>query len=137
MLTMGNELPPGAQQVLQKRAAAMDEKTLLLPIVQGDQVVGVLGFESEDGRKTWSADEVALIESLSEQLMLAAENQRLLDETQRRAAREQLSREVTAEMRRSLDVTTVLRTAIRQLQESLNLTEAEVWIETDTSTGEM
>ncbi len=135
MLTLGNELPAGAQQVLQQRAAAMDEKTLLLPIVQGDQVVGVLGFESEDGRKTWSADEVALIESLSEQLMLAAENQRLLDETQRRAARERLSREVTAEMRRSLDVTTVLRTAIRQLQESLNLTEAEVWIETDTSAG--
>ncbi len=137
MLTLGNELPPAAQQVFQKRTAAMDEKTLLLPIVQGDQVVGVLGFESEDGRKTWSADEVALIQSLSEQLMLAAENQRLLDETQRRAAREQLSREVTAEMRRSLDVTTVLRTAIRQLQESLNLTEAEVWIETDTSAGDM
>ncbi len=136
LLTLGNELPPGAQQVLQQRAAAIDEKTLLLPIVQGDQVIGLLGFESEDGRKTWSADEVALIESLSEQLMLAAETQRLLDETQRRAAREQLSREVTAEMRRSLDVTTVLRTAIRQLQESLNLTEAEVWIETATSGGE-
>lgn len=134
MLTLGNELPPAAQQVFQKRTTAMDEKTLLLPIVQGDQVVGVLGFESEDGRKTWSADEVALIQSLSEQLMLAAENQRLLDETQRRAAREQLSREATAEMRRSLDVTTVLRTAIRQLQESLDLTEAEVWIETETST---
>ncbi|HOT90659.1 MAG TPA: GAF domain-containing protein [Anaerolineae bacterium] len=132
LLTLGDELPPGVQQVLQKRAATMDEKTLLLPIVQGDQVIGVLGFESEEGRKTWSTDEVTLIESLSEQLLLAAENQRLLDETQRRAARERLSREVTAEMRRSLDVTTVLRTAIRELQESLNLTEAEVWIETGT-----
>ncbi len=136
LLTRGDELPPDVQPVLQKRAAAVDEKTLLLPLVQGDQVIGVLGFENEAGRKTWSADEVALIEALSEQLLLAAENQRLLDETQRRAARERLSREVTAEMRRSLDVTTVLRTAIRELQESLGLTEAEVWIETEAGAEE-
>ncbi len=130
VLTLDAEPLPETRPVLQERAVTMDEKKLLLPLIQGDQLVGVLGFENEEGRKTWRADEIALLEALAEQLLLAAENQRLLDETQRRAARERLSREITAEMRRSLDITTVLRTALRQFKESLDLTEAEVWVET-------
>jgi len=59
-------------------------------------------------------------------LALAADNLRLLDETQRRAAHERLTGEVTARVRETLDVDTVLQTAAREMREALGLEEVEV-----------
>lgn len=109
-----------------RRSDAPD--VLALPIRVREQVVGVI-----DGRKpggaAWTQDEIDLLQTLTEQLSAALEGAQLYEDTQRRAAREQVAREITSEMRRSLDVTTVLQTAISQLRTSLDLTEAEVWIE--------
>jgi GAF domain-containing protein len=101
---------------------------LAIPIRVRDQVIGVIDGRKSDGT-AWSEDEIGLLQTLTEQLSTALEGAQLYEDTQRRAAREQLAREITAEMRRSLDVTTVLQTALHQLRTSLGLTEAEVWIE--------
>jgi hypothetical protein len=57
---------------------------------------------------------------------LAAENLRLLDETQRRAARERLIGEVTGRVRETLDMNTVLKVAVRELRQSLGLPEVVI-----------
>lgn len=101
---------------------------LAIPIRVRDQVIGVIDGRKSDGTP-WKPHEIDLLQTLTEQLSTALEGAQLYEDTQRRAAREQLAREITAEMRRSLDVTTVLQTALHQLRTSLNLTEAEVWIE--------
>lgn len=101
---------------------------LAVPIRVRDQVIGVIDGRKPDGT-VWSKEEVNLLQTLTEQLSTALEGAQLYEDTQRRAAREQVAREITAEMRRSLDVTTVLQTALYQLRSSLDLTEAEVWIE--------
>lgn len=101
---------------------------LTIPIRVRDQVIGIIDGRKPDGT-AWSTEEVSLLQTLTEQLSTALEGAQLYEDTQRRAAREQVAREVTAEMRRSLDVTTVLQTALYQLRTSLGLTEAEVWIE--------
>jgi GAF domain-containing protein len=112
--------------------AAGEGDTLALPIRVRDQVIGVIDGRKPDG-STWSAEEITLLQTLTEQLSTALEGAQLYEDTQRRAAREQLAREITAEMRRSLEVTTVLQTALYQLRTSLGLTEAEVWIEEESS----
>ncbi len=101
---------------------------LAIPIRVRDQVIGVIDGRKSDGTP-WKPHEIDLLQTLTEQLSTALEGAQLYEDTQRRAAREQLAREITAEMRRSLDVTTVLQTALHQLRTSLGLTEAEVWIE--------
>ncbi|HQE91226.1 MAG TPA: GAF domain-containing protein [Anaerolineae bacterium] len=101
---------------------------LAIPIRVRDQVIGVIDGHKSAGT-AWSEEEIALLQTLTEQLSVALEGAQLYEDTQRRAAREQLAREITAEMRRSLDVTTVLQTALHQLRAALGLTEAEVWIE--------
>ena len=73
-----------------------------------------------------AADDAGLVHALAEQLSLAAENQRLLDVTQRREAAERLTREVTAEMRQTLDVDQVLQSAVRRIAEALDATEASI-----------
>ncbi len=105
---------------------------LAIPIRVRDQVIGVIDGRKPDGA-AWSEEEISLLQTLTEQLSTALEGAQLYEDTQRRAVREQLAREITAEMRRSLDVTTVLQTTLHQLRTSLGLSEAEVWIEETSS----
>ncbi len=51
---------------------------------------------------------------------------RLYEDARRRATREQLVSEVTARMRESLDMDTVLQTAIREIGDALGIAEVEV-----------
>jgi GAF domain-containing protein len=98
---------------------------MVVPIVQAGQVVGALGFEG----KEWTTEEVALVEALSEQFAQAAENQRLIEETQERAARERLTGEVASRMRESLDVDAVLQTAAREMRRALRLHDISIRLE--------
>jgi GAF domain-containing protein len=104
MVPLGERLTPEAQYVLQNRQAVMDHGRMVIPVAQGEQIVGVLGFEHPPDKPGWGSEDVALIESLSEQLLLAAENQRLIDETQRAAARERLLGQIAGRVREELDM---------------------------------
>jgi GAF domain-containing protein len=103
-----------------------DEATLAIPISVRGKVIGVLDICKSGEAGGWTPEEMALVERVSDQLGLALESARLYQDTQRRAAREQLTGEVTARMRETLDVETVLQTAVREMRERLNLAEAEV-----------
>ena len=99
---------------------------LAVPIKLRDQVLGVLRLNKGTSGETWSPDEVALLEELALQLSVALESARLYSDTQRRASREQMMGELTARMRESLDVETVLKTAVREMREALSVAEVEV-----------
>jgi GAF domain-containing protein/HAMP domain-containing protein len=62
---------------------ASSSSTLVVPIVLRDQPIGALGFKGARGQRQWNADDIALVEAIAEQLALAADNLRLLQETQR------------------------------------------------------
>jgi GAF domain-containing protein len=89
-------------------------------LLRGALVGGVTVYD-DSGEREWTEDEIALMEVVAERMAIIAENMRLLDETQRRAAREQLTGEVTARMRESLDMETVLRTAVQDIREVMDL----------------
>ncbi|MBN1660440.1 MAG: GAF domain-containing protein, partial [Anaerolineae bacterium] len=93
-----------------------------------DAVVGALGFRKRAGEGEWTDEEQQVLMGLTAQLEVALESARLYQDTQRRAAQEQLIGEVTARMRESLDTDTVLRTAISEMGEALELFDVEVWL---------
>ncbi len=103
---------------------------LVVPIMLRGQPLGALGFEEPAGKRQWSEEDIALVEEIAEQLALAADNLRLLDETEHRATRERLIAELTTHMRQTLDVDTVLQTAVRDIGETLGLSELVVRIGT-------
>jgi GAF domain-containing protein/HAMP domain-containing protein len=100
---------------------------LVMPIVQAGRVVGALGFEGRE----WTAEEVALVEALSEQLAQAAENQRLIEETQERAARERLTRETVDQIRGADDMSSILQLAAQALGRQLNASEVVIRLGTE------
>jgi GAF domain-containing protein/HAMP domain-containing protein len=93
--------------------------TLSIPLKVRDQVIGVIGFQKDENSDSWTADDVSLLETLTEQLGVALESARLYQDTQHHAAHERLTREITDEMRRNVDVEAVLRTAVTSLGRTL------------------
>lgn len=104
---------------------------ILVPIRGRDTVLGVVRFRKPETAETWADAEIGLMQTLTEQLSVALESARLYEDTQRRAAREQLTGEITARMRETLDVEQVLQTALQEIGKSLQL-ETEVWLGTHT-----
>jgi signal transduction histidine kinase/CheY-like chemotaxis protein len=85
-----------------------DSHSLALPIRLQDQVVGVLGFNRKTGHP-WSAQEIAAVETITEQLGLALEKQRLFDQTQTALAETELLYNATAELNTAQNYTDILR----------------------------
>ncbi|KPL07097.1 hypothetical protein AMJ86_05900 [bacterium SM23_57] len=103
-----------------------DEKILKLPIKARNLVIGELISQKSNMAGDWLPEEITLLETIVEQLGIALESARLYEETQRRAAFEKLTREVTAQMRKSLDIDTVLRIAASEFKRVLDLSEVEI-----------
>jgi GAF domain-containing protein len=97
-----------------------------MPLKVRDQTVGVLRFQKEGEDKTWTAEEKKLLGVLTEELGQALESARLYEDTQRRAARERLTSHITARMRETLDMETVVQTALREIGENLGIAEIKL-----------
>lgn len=140
MLALGAEVLPEVRKAMTEGSSVVgmgngtkgdpaeesSSSTLVAPIMLRGQPVGALGFR-EKGRQ-WSDDEIALAEAIAEQFALAADNLRLLDETQRRAAREQILNQMAARFTRSFDIDAVLQTVVRELGQLPRLLEASAHI---------
>ncbi len=118
------------EQVVRRGETVLGEErslaTLAAPIKVRDRVIGVLNAHRSAGAGEWTPEEIALLETLAEQLGLALESARLYQDTQRRAAREQLIGEVATRMRQTLDMETVLRTAAQEVRQALGLPEVVI-----------
>lgn len=108
---------------------------LVAPITLRGQPIGVLGIQPPGDGRSWSDEDVALAEAVAEQFAQAADNLRLLDETQRSAARTRRTSEVAARMRETLDVELVLRTAVDEIYQTLGLSEVLVRLVTEEEDG--
>lgn len=88
---------------------------LVVPTALRGGAIGVLGVHSDDPARVWTEDQIALVEAIAERMALAADNLRLLDASQRRASREQLTREITDKMRRATSMESLVQTAVHEM----------------------
>jgi PAS domain S-box-containing protein len=100
--------------------------TLIAPLMLRGQMIGAVGFEQDDPDRQLSAEDRAVIEAVTSQVALALENARLFEEAQRRASREELTSAITARIRASLDIDTVLKTAVEEMRQALGLPEVVI-----------
>jgi K+-sensing histidine kinase KdpD/CheY-like chemotaxis protein len=73
---------------------------MVIPIKLQDEVIGVLDLQELDEKRQWTQEEVEIATDVADQLALALENARLVEETQRRtrqlAAASAVARDATA-----------------------------------------
>ena len=99
---------------------------LLVPLKIRDEVIGILGLQETDDTRHWAPEEIALVEAVAEQMAQAAENLRLLDQTQRRAAREHRVNEIGAKIRAAHSLEESLQIAVREVGLSLSAPQTSV-----------
>jgi len=124
---------PGARQVLQSGQTTLDEQdpaVLYVPVKLRNQVIGVIKSRTA-GNNTWTPENVQTIESLVEQLGVALESARVYQETRMRAERERLLSEAAERMSETMDVESVLQTALREIGNLLNAGNIDIHIGTE------
>jgi GAF domain-containing protein len=107
-------------------SASVPGETYRVPLVIRDQIIGDLTIESSNAVLT--AEEIQLIEATAAQTAQALENARLIQETQYKAYQEELIGEFSSRIRESLNLDSLLRTAVRELGDRLNLSEVEAYV---------
>ncbi len=137
---LGDAVLPEIRQAVERRSVTTlagdgaqggrGHSALVAPVALRGAVIGALGIHDDDGARQWTESEIALVEAVAERMALAAENLRLLEETQHRAAREQLTGQVTARIRETLDVESVLETAVDEIYRVLGLERAVIRLAT-------
>ncbi|MBK8987490.1 MAG: GAF domain-containing protein [Chloroflexi bacterium] len=117
-LLAGNpQVGPDAQRLADALGA---KSAIFFPLVAGDQWFGfVAGLSAEPLRLTQA--EIRQISSLTGLAASVSQTQRLFDQTQQRARREQSLREVTARVFAAADADTILQTAVREVSRTLGL----------------
>jgi len=102
---------------------------LAVPITLRGQTIGALGLRRDEAGG-WTADDIALVQAVAEQVALTLENMRLFEEARRRARREQIIREITTKMRGSTDLDTILQTTVQELAKVLGTSRTFVQLGT-------
>lgn len=120
----------GMRQAKQEgRIVQEDPATLAVPVKSRDeQVLGVVRFRRAPETGVWNAQQVALVETLTDRLSQALESARLYEESRRLALQERLVGTVSARIRESLELESVLQVAARELAEAFGLADVVIRI---------
>ena len=115
---------------------AAQEASIVVPIVLRGQVIGALKVKAPEQDRTWSRDEINLAEVISERLSLALENSRLLQESQNKAATEQIISDIATKIGASVRTENILRTTASELSQLLNNADIFIDLNSKTISGE-
>ena len=93
------------------------------------QELGDFTIQRDAGEAPWTEHEIEVIRDTMNQVALALENARLLQETIRRADRERVVTEISSRLWASTDINTILRTALEDLGRTLEAADAVIQLE--------
>lgn len=97
-----------------------------VPITVRGSVIGYLHAQKPQDYSHWNDEEREMLLTLTEQLGIALESARLFEDTLTRAERERLIGQIANRVRETLDIETVLKTAVVEMQSAMDLHEVEV-----------
>lgn len=120
---------PEMGAALQETKPVLDNETqkrVAIPVRVSGQTVGVVAARKSSSAGKWSASEVQLLDSMTDQLTAAIDRARLYSQAQHAASRQRTIAEVGARLRASLHIETVLQSAANEIREALNLGEVEI-----------
>ncbi len=120
-----SQLPDEISTAIREGRVYTENNSAYLPVRVREHTIAHLRLRKKEN-SPWKDNELVWMQTVSDQIAQALESARLYQEAQQRATREQLLSTFTARMRETLDLQSVLQTAIRELRQALGLAEAEV-----------
>jgi signal transduction histidine kinase/CheY-like chemotaxis protein len=99
---------------------------MAVPIRLQDQILGVLEFRDEEGKRIWTEEDRMLAEEITNQLALALENARLFHQAAARTQELALVNRIVSSVAGSLDLLSSLDTIASELARVLSLGHASI-----------
>ncbi len=121
----------GSSSRISPRLAAMvgAQSGAWIPMLAEERVIGVLVFASTDTKRTFAADELAVLQAIASEAALALERLRSEAALSDALAREQSTAQVVRRIRAQLDPGGVLDVAREELSRALDLTAVSITID--------
>ena len=111
--------PINANEILMLESEPM----LSIPVRLRGQIIGKLKLKPYDKKRTLTDEEVSLVEATIERVALALEGARLLEDAQRRAAKERTISEGAAHVSQVSDIESILNATAEELERALGSSE--------------
>jgi GAF domain-containing protein len=100
---------------------------LAIPLIAAGRITGVLDIHSAK-LNAFGEDEIAILQTLSGQVAVAAQNARLFSQVSQRAERERKVVEITGRIRATNDISSILQTAVSELRRALGISSGTVMV---------
>lgn len=107
--------------------------SLLVPLLIQGEVIGVIGVERDDPNHIWSAEEMEIAQAAANRAALTLENARLLEDSQKRAAKEKTISEASARIGTAFNIENILHITAEELERILG--DAEIAIQFQNESG--
>ena len=105
---------------------------IFAPLVAGGQWIGYINVLYKN-TTTFTESSIRRLASIAGQSAVAIQNLGLLEATSRKAQREQMLREITAQVRSSADIDTIMKTAVQEIGRALGR-KTSISLEKDSKT---
>jgi len=100
--------------------------SLSIPLMLRGIKIGTLKLNDPDPNRIWTDEEISLVQATADRTALAIENARLLQDAQKRAAKERAIGEISSKIGSLVNVDNIVQTAIKELGSTLPGTEIAV-----------
>jgi len=122
-----NPSDPNVDTVPSNKFWEMERGTsVTIPISLRGQLIGAIKLQDDDSARNWTSEEIKFIRAVSDQVGLALENARLIEETQQRAEREATVTKIAGKLRASNDPEAIIQTAVDELRKVLKINATQV-----------
>jgi transcriptional regulator with GAF, ATPase, and Fis domain len=115
-----------AQELGAKLIGKLAKSWLGVPLMIGDQVLGVMTVQDVENDHAFSEEDASLLTTLASQVSVAIRNARLVESIRKRAEQQRILFEITEKIRRSVDMDTILSTTTTELAKALGARRAQI-----------
>lgn len=133
--TLAYEYTPVGTRPAGAAPMEFDPTDLRIPLELRGQRIGTIAIRRKSS-EAWTEVDRDLADKTAAQVALALENVRLLDETRERAQTERRLSEFSARLNQSVNLDTLLQTAVRELAALPEVAGASIYLRPETTPGE-
>ena len=127
---------PRLTDQLRRELALRDIKSLVaLPLATYQHRLGFLLIIYRTKDKVFTPQQIRFYNTIAQQMVVALENLRLLDASQRRARREEIIREITGKIRSATNLEDILKTTVTELGKVLGTSQGGITLGVNSSTS--
>ena len=122
---VSEELDTGTKHALRRGESVLstDQRTLNMPIRVRGQTIGMMRLAKPADSESWSPNEIADVELLSNQISNALDSARLYSDVQRNATLQQTTGDISTKIDAARDMDSILRIAVEELGRNISDTE--------------